>query len=200
MALGKTTVSMPIGMVKSYFFPISSEPASAKAVYGEKLDLGPAVKGYLSITTVTGSVPGDDMVQVEAEFFDSGQLDAETTLDELEINAKIYGHTYTEEGGEVSNADDAAPSGGYAFIQSILRKDKSIIYRATCLHKVQAMQSSEKQEADTRKRGEFSPKNAVVSYKITQDAKRNWRTRKQFATLAEADQFITKFYAPAVGG
>ena len=193
-------VKAPIGMQTSTFYPITAEPVGAHPTYAAGIDTGAAVKGYLSITTVTGEIPGDDEIQLEVEQFVSCQADVETTMSDLELNAKLYGHTYTEEGGEVSNADDAAPSGGYAFVQSILRKDKSIVYRTTCLHKVQAMQSSEKQEADTRKRGEFSPKNAVVSYKITQDAQRNWRTRKQFATLAEAEEFITKFYAPAVGG
>lgn len=194
MSLTPSTVKVPIGMRTSWYFPITSEPANAKPVYGQKLDMGAAVKGYLSVTTYSASVPGDDVDQIDIENFAYGQLDAETTMSDLEVNAKIYGHTYTEEGGEISSADDAPPSGGYAFVQAILKKDRTVVYRATCLHKVTAIASSEKQEADTRKPGELSPKNHAVSYRIKEDNTGAWRTRKDFATLEQAHTFIEGVY------
>lgn len=197
MPLTKSTVKTPIGMLTSWFFPITDEPANARPIYGEKLDMGAAVKGYLSVTSYSGTVPGDDTNQVDIERFAYGQLDAETTMSDLEVNAKIFGHTYTEGGGEISSSNDAAPDGGYAFVQSILRKDKTIIYRATCLHKVTAIASSEKQEADTRKPGELSPKNNPISYKIKEDNTGAWRTRNDFATLEAAHAFIASVYKAA---
>lgn len=197
MADNKSTVKMPLGMRRSWYFPITSEPAGKKPVYGEKLDMGAAVKGYLSVTTASASIPGDDITQVEIEKFVSGQLDAETTMSDLEVNAKIYGHKYSEEGGEISSSDDVSPNGGYAFIEPILKKDKSIIFRATCLHKVCAMPSSERQEADTKKSGELSPKNNAVSYKVMEDSAGAWRTRKDFPTIDEAETFIGSVFAAA---
>ncbi len=195
MALTKSTVKVPLGMRRSWYYPITSEPDKAKPVYGEKLDMGTAVKGYLSITTAIGSVPGDDILQVEVEKFVSGQLDAETTMSDLEVNAKIFGHTYSEDGGEVSSSDDTPPSGGYAFIEPFLKKDKTVFYRATCLHKVTAIASSEKQEADTRKPGELSLKNNAVSYKVQEDNTNEWRTRKDFQTMELAEAFIGTTFA-----
>lgn len=192
-----STVKMPLGMRRSWYFPITSEPTGKKPVYGEKIDMGAAVKGYLSVTTASASIPGDDITQVEIEKFVSGQLDAETTMSDLEVNAKIYGHKYSEETGEVSSSDDVSPNGGYAFIEPILKKDKSIIFRATCLHKVSAMPSSEKQEADTKKSGELSPKNNAVSYKVMEDATGAWRTRKDLETLAAAEAFIQSTFTAA---
>ena len=64
MPIGKSTVKVPIGMRRSWFFPISAEPEGTKPTYGEKLDMGTAVKGYLSVTTASASVPGDDVTQV----------------------------------------------------------------------------------------------------------------------------------------
>lgn len=192
----KSTVKVVVGMRTSWYYPILSEPDNAKPVYAPKLDMGAAVKGYLSITTVSASVPGDDISQVEFEKFVHAQLDAETTMSDLEVNAKIFGHKYTKEGGEVSHTDDLAPSGGYAFVEPILKKDKTLIYRATCLHKVTAMAGSEKQEADTRKPSEFNPKNNAVSYKVTEDNSGNWRSRNEFDTLAEAHQYIESVFAP----
>lgn len=197
MAFGTSTVKVPLGMRRSWYYPITSEPANGKPVYGERLDMGTAVKGYLSVTTASGEIPGDDITQVSIEKFVSGQLDAETTMSDLEINAKIYGHKYTEEGGEISSSDDVSPNGGYAFIEPIMLKDKSVIYRATCLHKVSAMASSEKQEADTKKSGELSFKNAAVSYKVMEDNTGTWRTRKDNETQAAAEAFIESIFAAA---
>lgn len=195
MTAFKSPVKTPYGMRKSWYFPITGEPANAKPVYAEKLDMGAAVKGYLSVTTAAATIPGDDITQVEVEKFISGQLDVETTMSDLEVNSKIYGHKYSEEDGEVSSGDDVSPNGGYAFVEPILKKDKVTIYRATCFHKVTAMASAEKQEADTKKPGELSPKYNQVSFKVLEDSTSNWRTRKEFATEQEADAFIETFYA-----
>ena len=160
MAIAKSKVKTPVGMMTSQYWPIKSEPENGHPEYDTPLDMGAAVKGYISVTTASASIPGDDIAQVEIEKFTGGQLDAETTMSDLEINAKIYGHKYGEDGVETSTSEDVSPNGGYSFIQSLLTKDKKTIYRATCLMKVSAMASSEKQEADTKKPGELSPKMA----------------------------------------
>lgn len=200
MALGKSTVKAPLGMRKSWYYPIKEEPSGKKPVYDAKLDMGAAVKGYLSVTTASASIPGDDIAQVEIEKFVSGQLDAETTMSDLEVNSKIYGHKFDENTGEVSSSDDVSPNGGYGFIEPILLKEKKTIYRATCLHKVSAMASSEKQEADTKKSGELSFKNNAVSYKVMEDNTGAWRTRKDFESQDMAEQFIDTFFGAAAGG
>lgn len=190
MAIKTSTVKVPLGMRRSWYFPITAEPAAAKPVYGDMLDMGAAVKGYLSITTASASIPGDDIAQVEVEKFVSAQLDAETTMSDLEVNAKIYGHKYSEEEGEVSSSGDVSPNGGYGFIEPIMLKDKSIVYRATFLRKVSAMAQSEKQEADTKKSGELSFKNNAVSYKVMEDNTGVWRMRQDLETLALAEEYI----------
>lgn len=197
MQFGEKTVKVPLGMRRSWYYPITAEPAGKRPTYGEKVDMGAAVKGYLSVTTASAFIAGDDIAQVEVEKFVSGQLDAETTLDDLEINAKIYGHTYTEEDGEVSSSNDVSPNGGYAFIEPIMKKNKSVVYRATCLLKVSAMASSEKQEADTKKSGELSFKNKAVSYKVMEAGDTNWRRRKEFEKEDEAEQYIESIFQTA---
>lgn len=193
----KSTVKTEIGMETSWFFPITEEPAGKRPVYGAKVDMGHAVKGYVSVTTATASIPGDDITQVEAEEFVSGQADVETTMSDLEVNATLYGHKYTSENGEVSSSGDTSANGGYAFVEPILKKDKKKIYRATCLHKVCAISSSEKQQADTKKNGQLSPKNYAVSFRIMPDNTKAWRTRQDFATLDEAHAFIEATFPKA---
>lgn len=191
----KSTVKTPLGMRRSWYFPIVSEPNTGHPEYDEKIDMGAAVKGYLTLTTASASVPGDDITQAEVEKFVSGQLDVETTMSDLEVNATIYGHKYTEETGETSSSDDVSPNGGYAFIEPIMLKDKSIVYRSSCFRKVSAMAGSEKQEADTKKPGELSPKMNAVSLKVMEDNTGEWRNRKDHDSLAAAEKYITDFYA-----
>lgn len=192
-----STVMVEIGAEKSWFFPITNEPESAKPVYGEKLDMGHFVKVELSVTTASATIPGDNITQVEVEEFVSGQLNAETTMSSLEINAKIYGHKYTDDDGEVSAAGDSSINGGYAFIQHILKKDKTKIYRATFLRKVTAMASSEKQTGNTKTPGSLTFANNAVSYKVLTDNTGAWRNRQDFDTLDAAVAYINNLAGAA---
>lgn len=197
MALTPSNVKTPLGMQTLDFWPIKAEPESDHPTYETSINLGAAVKGYLTVTTASASIPGDDIVQVEDEVFTGGQLDTETTMSDLEINATLFGHTFSEADGEESKSSDRSKPGGISFIEPVLRKDKTVIYRATCLRKVSAMASSEKQEADTKKPGELSPKMNAVSFKVMEDNKQSWRVRNDFETIAAAQAFIKTIFGAA---
>ena len=197
MALTASKVKTPLGMQTLDFWPIKVEADAAHPTYDESINLGAAVKGYLTVTTASASIPGDDIGQVEDEVFTGGQLDTETTMSDLEINATLFGHTYTAEAGEESKSSDRSKPGGISFIEPILRKDKTIIYRATCLRKVSAMASSEKQEADTKKAGELDPKMNAVSFKVMEDNLQSWRVRNDFESVAAALAFIKTTFGAA---
>lgn len=200
MSFSETRVQTPHGARCAAFHPITAEPEGQHPVYAAAVDVGANVKSYLTINVASGAIYGDDVEQFDAELFAGGQLDTETTLDDLMINATMFGHQYSEEDGEESSADDIAQDGGYSFIEPIFSKNKGYFYRATCLYKVTPMQSSEKQEADTKKRGEFNPKMKALSFKVKEDNTRAWRKRKDFQTEAEAKQFIDSVFKPASTG
>lgn len=195
----QSTVKAPLGMQTLDFWPITDEPAKAHPKYDDSVNLGAAVKGYLSVTTATASIAGDDIVQIEDEVFTGGQVDTETTMSDLQVNATLYGHSWSEESGEESKSSDRSKPGGLSYVEPILLKTKAIVYRATCLRKVSAMASSEKQEADTKKPGELNPKMNAVSFKVMEDNTGSWRVRKDFATKDEADAFIRSVFKPAQG-
>ena len=197
MALATSKVKTPLGMQTLDFWPIATEPENAHPTYDDSVNLGAAVKGYLTVTTASASIPGDDIVQVEDEVFTGGQLDTETTMSDLQVNGTLFGHTYTEGTGLESKSTDRAKPGGASFIEPILTKDKTIIYRATCLRKVCAMPSSEKQEADTRKPGELSPKMNAVSFKVMEDNLKSWRVQDDFPTFEAATAYIKKTFGAA---
>lgn len=187
--MGLKTVKMPIGMRKSWYFPIVSQPENAHPVYAEPLDMGAARTGNLTVTTATLDIPGDDILQLHVEKFSSGTLAAETDCDDLELNAIVFGHRF-ESGVEISGGDDVAPDGGYAFIEPILRKDKSVIFRATFLLKVTAQQSTENQNAATRQPGTIEAKTKTVSYMVMEDNAGDWRLRQEFSTEQAAADWI----------
>lgn len=199
MSLTPSKVKTPLGMQTLDFWPIEAEPENSHPTYGASVNLGAAVKGYLSVTTATASIPGDDIVQVEDEVFTGGQVDTETTMSDLQVNATLFGHSYSSETGEESKSSDRSKPGGLSFIEPVLKKDKSIIYRATCLFKVSAMASSEKQEADTKKAGELNPKMNAVSFKVMEDNKKSWRLRNDFETYDKAAEFINATFSAATG-
>lgn len=197
MSLTSSKVKAPLGMKTLDFWPIKSEEDGKHPTYDASVNLGAAVKGYLTVTTASASISGDDIVQVEDEVFTGGQLDTETTMSDLEINAKLFGHTFSAEAGEESKSSDRAKPGGISFIEPILKKDKTIVYRATCLRKVTAMPSSEKQEADTKKAGELNPKMNAVSFKVMEDNLQSWRVRNDFETAEAAEAFIKTTFGAA---
>lgn len=197
MSTKTSKVKAPLGMQTLTFHPIKDEPDAKHPTYDTGVDLGAAVKGYLTVTTASATISGDDITQLEDEVFTGGQVDTETTMSDLKVNATLFGHAYGEENGEESNSADRAKPGGLSFVEPILLKDKTMVYRATCLYKVQAMPSSEKQEADTKKAGELSPKMNAVSFKVMEDNSGAWRIRNDFETLAAAQAFIAKTFALA---
>ena len=197
MTLTTSKVKTPLGMQTLDFWPITSEPDKAHPQYNAAVNLGAAVKGYLAVTTAQGSISGDDIEQASDEFFVSAQLDSETTMSDLQINATLFGHTWSETEGEDSKSSDRTALGGLSFIEPIMLKDKSVVYRATCLRKTSPIASSEKQEADTRKPGEFNPKMNAVSFKVMEDNLRSWRVRNDFPTFEAATAFIKKTFGAA---
>ena len=192
--MGSKTVKVPIGMRSSYFAKIKTEPENAHPTYDTVLDMGAAVKGYVTITTATSEIYGDDIALLRGENFVSAQADVETTKNELELNAALFGHSYSESDGETSNANDVAPAGAYAFIEPIMDKTKKITYRATFLYKVQPLLNSEKTEADTKK-NDFGPKMNAVSFFVMPDNTGDWRARKEFDTEAAAEAYISGLFS-----
>ena len=199
MAVNTKTVKVPIGIRKALWAKIAAEPDAAHPTYDNTvLDLGAAVKGTLAITTATLSIYGDDVEQLRDEAFVSAQVDVETTCSDLELNASVYGHTYDASTGEDSGKDDHAPYGGYGYIEPVLLKDKSVVFRATFLRRVCAIASSEKSDAATRA-DSITVQNNVVSFACSADATGSWRVRKEFTgdgAEAAALAWINTQFAP----
>ena len=189
MAIGNKIVKVPMGLREAWWIPISAETAGAHPAYGTPKQVGGNVKAALAVNTASGSVYSDDVEQLRFEAWISAQLDAETSCDDLETAAELFGHTYTAQDGEEAKSDDVTPIGAYAFIQDIILKDKSHVYRTTYLYKTSPLASSEALDAATRSNN-FDPKMFPVSLAVLQDNTGAWRARQEFSTLAAAQAWI----------
>lgn len=183
------------GLSYSAFFPIASEPEDSHPVYAEAVDLGAAVKAYLTINYAEAKLPGDDVIQLELKEFTGGQLDAETLLNDLEVESKLYGSRY-ENGMLSDNKNDRAASGGYAYIQKLATKTKNVC-RAVFLYKATPRMNAD--NSDTKGESLTFSHNAV-SYGITPDNTGDWRVRQDFGTEAEAKAFLQNLTKAVSGG
>ena len=192
-------VKMPVGMLRSFWAPITAEPDAARPTYGDVEEMGAARTGTLAITTATADIYGDDVNLLHFEDFVSYAFTAETTLDDLEVNAKQYGHT-VEDGVVTSSAGDTAPYGGYGFVEPILKTDKSLVYRATFLTKLSANASGEAQNPATRQ-GSAEPRANSIAYTGYADKGGVWRMQEEFETEALAVAWILGLfgYTPPTG-
>lgn len=186
--MGNKQVKVPIGMRSSYWWPIIAEPAGQHPTYGNKVDMGAAEKGTVTINTSVMDYYGDDISLIHDEAYVNHQVDAETTLNDLEQNAAFYGHSYAD-GVETSGSEDVTGLGAYGFIEPMIRRDKSRVYRATFLYKNTPMASAERQEAET-KATQITPKNYVFSLYGMADNAGAWRAREDFNTEADAEAFL----------
>lgn len=157
-------------------------------------ELGNAVLANLSIETNDLQVYGDDALQIDQSVFKRGTLTTETLLDDLELEAALYGSTYTSSDGggkAVDKASDISPYVAVYFVQRLLLRDtagaQSEVYRYTVLPRTSAAKSSIKQDAQTS--GEsLDPKNHAVDFTIFAQDDGTWRERGDCTTLAAAKE------------
>lgn len=188
-------VKEKFGMVYSAFFPIASEPENSHPVYADPVDLGAAVKAYLSITYAEGQLYGDDVLQLDAREFASAQLDAETLLNDLEVDAVLFGGNLTD-GVLTDTVRDSANSGGYGYIQKLKTKTGTV-YRPVFLYKVTPRMTGD--NIDT-KAGSLTFANNAVTYSVMPDGTGAWRSRQDFATEQAAKAFLLGLAKAVSGG
>ena len=183
------------GLVQSLFFPIASTPAGSHPVYGPVIDLGAAVKDYLTINYSEAKAYGDDVTQLALREFVDGQLQIETLLSDLEVDAALYG-SRLEGGALYDHVDDAPKSGGHGCIQKLKTKTGTV-YRAIFYFFVTPSQNAD--NADT-KGSSITFTNNSITANVMADASGHWRVRSDFGSQEEAIAFITGLVSAVSGG
>lgn len=187
----KKMYKVTVGMQRSWWAKIATEPDTGHPTYTDVEEMGAARLGTLTYETSATDIEGDDVTLRHFEKFLRGTFVAETTLDELTVNAKIYGHTVDESDVEHSNQDDASPFGCYAFTQPLLKTGSDdLIWRATFLLKISANPANEAQNAATAQGGQINPGYNSITYSVTTDKTGDWRLRKEFDSEDDAVAWI----------
>ena len=192
----KLKVKEKYGLVYSAFFPVASEPSGSHPVYGEEIDLGAAVRAYLTITYATAQAYGDDRAQLDVKEFVSAQLDAETLLSDLEVDAALFGSKYAD-GTATDSIYDTAKPGGYAYIQKLKLRSGGTVYRAVFLY--YATPSLNADNADTRN-ASITFMNNSITCSVLADSTGDWRARHDCGSEAEAKEWIAGLVKATAGG
>lgn len=184
-------VKVPFGLLNLEFWPISETPAAAHPKYGETVQLGAAVKLYITVTLAEGKISGDDVMQLSASEFVGADVQTETLLSDLEVQSKLFGAKYSEEGGLVNSANDAVKSGGLRGVQK-LRTKTGIVYRAVLLYFTTPILSDF--QADTKGESVTFATNPI-NFTALADNTGDWRAMKDFASLDAAEAWLESIRA-----
>ena len=187
----KKQYKVTVGMQRSWWAKIATEPDSDHPTYTDVEEMGAARLGTLTYETSSTDIEGDDVTLRHFEKFLRGTFVAENTLDELTVNAKIYGHAVDSSDIEHSNQNDASPFGCYAFTQPLIRSGSDdVVWRATFLPKISANPANEAQNAATAQGGQINPGYNNITFTVSVDKTGDWRLRKEFASEALAEAWI----------
>lgn len=179
------------GLVTLKFAPITAEPDGAHPTYGEFIDLGSAVKAYVTAQKAEGSLYGDDVLQLKVSEFSGADIQTETLLSDLEVESKLMGSTYGEDGVLTDGANDSPRAGGLAWIQK-LRTKTATVFRAVFLYF--ATPSLPDDQSDTKGDGVTFSNNAINFSAVT-DKTGSWRVRKDCTSQTEAETWLNSVRA-----
>lgn len=173
----------PIGFLDVGIAPITAENAGALPTYGAARSLGHGVRAALTVQTANTPVYGDDALQVMIDEFISGSLEIQTLMDDLETSSILYGGTYTDDDGLTRNTDDSGTPVAVYGIRKLMKKDKSLVYRAEVFFRCQANRAASGWDADTKGQN-FQNKTANTTFDVYPADTGDWNWEHDYTTRA----------------
>lgn len=167
------------------FAAITSEKADALPVYGTKVEIGKLVKADLTVNIATGELYANNMLAEKADEFASGSLAVEVDDMTKEVEAEIYGASYSE-GEVVDNSADTVPYGGLAFYKTLQRNGVKV-FEACYYPKVKAVLST---DTAATKGSAITFATKPITFTVYEPKTGDWRYRKEFDTEAEAIAYV----------
>ena len=194
-----TKTKFPMGLLDLGYAPISAAgSSSALPTYGTSASLGHAVRAALTVNAADVPVYGDDMLQLKIDSFISGSFETETLMTDLELEQKLYGGTYST-GELLHTVDDAGTAGAVYGIRKLMKKDKSLVYRAFVLFNCSANRSASGWDADTKK-DSVEVKNAKVTFDVMPAENGNWMWEHDYTSESDATAGIDAKIHPTTNG
>ena len=174
------------GLVTLKFAPITAEPDGAHPTYDAFIDLGSAVKAYVTAQKAEGSIYGDDVLQLKVSEFSGADIQTETLLSDLEIESKLMGSVYNEDGTLTDSVNDSPKPGALAWIQKLKTKTGTI-FRGVFMYF--ATPSLPDDQSDTKGDGVTFSNNAI-NFSATADKSGSWRIRKDCPSQSDAETWL----------
>lgn len=145
------------------------------------------VEANLTITNATGELYADDIQWEQDEQFASGSLATEIADLTLEKQGKLFGHTYSAEGGLVKNVSDVAPSGKLGYVRTLSRRGVGRVYQGIVFTKAKP---AEQNDNVSTKGSSIEYQTNPVTFNISSEDSGQWNTTKEFDTEAAAIAYI----------
>lgn len=176
--------------LNNFWYAKLTEAQDGTPTYGGALNLGKAVSCSVSISNNSATLYADDSLAESDTSFQSGTVTLGVDDDREATFADLLGHTVTEEGEVISNANDIAPWVGLARI--IVKLVENVrIYKVVILNKVKFAEPSD----DDNTKGEsveFSTPS--IEGTVATLANGDWKDVKTFSTKDEALAFIMSVF------
>lgn len=181
-----TKTKFQMGLAYLGFAPITADgDSSTLPTYGSTVTLGHAVRAALTVNSADVPVYGDDALQLKIDSFLSGSLETETLLSDLELDSTLYGGTYASAAGITRTIDDAGTPGAVPYIRKLMKKDKSIVYRAGILLRCAANRAASGWESNTKK-DSVEVTNAKVNFDVMPCATGAWNWEQDYTSETDA--------------
>lgn len=174
-----------IGLNNFWYSPLT-EAQDGTPTYGGAKNLGKAVSCSVSITNNSATLYADDALAESDTTFQSGTVTLGVDDDREATFADLLGHSVTEEGEVVCNANDLAPWVGLARIVVKLVNNVRI-YKVIILNKVKF---SEPSDDDSTKGESVEFATPSIEGTVATLANGDWKDVKTFSTKDEALAFI----------
>ena len=174
-----------------FFYSHLTEAQDGTPSYDGAKSLGKAVSANVSITNNSAMLYADDALAESDTTFQSGTITLGTDDDREATFADLLGHTITDEGEVICNANDTAPWLGVARI--VVKMVNNVrLYKCEILNKVKF---SEPSQEDGTKGQSVEFKTPEIEGTIATLANGDWKDSKTFATLDAAIAYIQAVFA-----
>lgn len=188
-------VKEKFGLVTLKAAPVASTPAASHPVYAPFVDLGAAVKAYVTAQRAEGQIYGDDVMQLNASEFTSADIQTETLLSDLEVESQLMGSQYSD-GVLTDTQDDTVNPCALAWIQK-LRTKTAVVFRAVFLFYATPILPDDQSDTKTNA---ITFTNNAINFTAYADNSGAWRARKDFSTQADAEAWLESQRAGATSG
>ena len=181
-----TKTKFPMGLTHLGFCPITAAgSSSALPTYGAEVTLGHAVRAALTVNTADVPIYGDDAMQLKIDSFISATFETETLMSELELESTLYGGTYASGNGLTRTLNDAGTPGAVTYVRKLMKKDKSLVFRAGAFFNCSANRAASGWDADTKKES-VEVKNAKVNFDVMAAETGAWNWEQDYTSEADA--------------